>query len=93
MIRWDWEEDEKGYVLHQEREPVEHYSVLSPEPIDVINSWNLNFNLGNVVKYVARHDKKGTPIADLQKARDYIDHEINRIRRTQQGTGQEPAPV
>ena len=31
-----------------------HYDRLSPEPKDVIRSWELNFNLGNAVKYVAR---------------------------------------
>lgn len=36
-----------------------HYNRLSPEPKDVIRSWELNFNLGNAVKYVARAGHKG----------------------------------
>jgi len=48
------------------------------EPIDVINDWKLNFNLGNVLKYIARCDKKGTPVIDLKKARFYLDDEIKR---------------
>lgn len=40
----------------------------------------LNFCLGNVVKYVLRAGKKGSAIEDLEKARKYIDFEINRLR-------------
>lgn len=58
-----------------------HYTAYSIEPIAVINSWGLNFNLGNVIKYVARAGKKRrtTPLQDLQKARQYLDFEIERI--------------
>lgn len=48
------------------------------EPIDVIRDWNLNFNLGNAVKYIARLGRKGTRgnmIEDLNKAIDYLIHE------------------
>lgn len=53
-----------------------HYKDLSPEPIDVIAAWGLGFNLGCVVKYVARADLKGVPLVDLAKAKAYLDHEI-----------------
>lgn len=56
----------------------EHYKKYKYEPIDVINDWGLNFSLGNVVKYVARCDHKGTPIRDLKKAADYLRIEIER---------------
>ena len=47
------------------------------EVFDVIESFDLNFNLGNVVKYVCRAGKKDECIiSDLLKARDYIDREI-----------------
>jgi len=46
------------------------------EPIDVIEDWKLDFNLGNVVKYIARCDRKGTPIPDLKKAIFYLEREI-----------------
>ena len=49
------------------------------EPIDVINDWELGFNAGNVVKYMARYLKKGTPIPDLKKARFYLDDLIKRL--------------
>ena len=51
------------------------------QPIDLINAKNLNFNLGNVVKYVCRAGKKDgeTIIKDLNKAIDYINFEIERL--------------
>lgn len=30
----------------------------------------------NILKYVVRFDKKGSPLKDLKKAREYIDHLI-----------------
>lgn len=47
------------------------------EVFDVIEAFDLNFNLGNVVKYICRAGKKDECIiSDLLKARDYIDREI-----------------
>jgi hypothetical protein len=54
----------------------EHYSRLSPEPKDVIRNWDLNFNLGNVIKYIARAGHKDSRIDDLLKAKQYLDFEI-----------------
>jgi len=34
----------------------------------------------NVVKYVTRYKRKGTPLHDLQKARDYLDILISRVQ-------------
>lgn len=56
-----------------------HYADRGIEPIDVIEDWGLGFNLGNVVKYVARAPHKGTEIDDLTKARNYLTREINRL--------------
>ena len=51
------------------------------EAIKVIEAWDLGFNLGNVVKYVARAGKKeGNNIADeLKKAKWYLEREINKL--------------
>jgi len=54
-----------------------HYA-FSIEPIDVIESWGLGYHLGNVIKYVARADRKGNPVQDLRKAKWYIEREIAR---------------
>lgn len=48
--------------------------------IDVINDYNLNFNRGNIIKYICRADKKGTEIQDLEKALDYLQREIEIMR-------------
>lgn len=53
-----------------------HYNTGNIEVIDAIEAWNLGFNLGNVVKYVARCDHKGTPLEDLRKAAWYLNREI-----------------
>lgn len=53
-----------------------HYTASGIEPIDVIESWNLGFCLGNTVKYIARAKHKGSELEDLKKARWYLDREI-----------------
>lgn len=54
-----------------------HYTEMVPPAIDVIDGWNLNFNLGNVIKYVARHNWKDG-LKDLKKARWYLNREIEK---------------
>jgi hypothetical protein len=54
-----------------------HYKTGGVETIDFIEAKDLNYRLGNVVKYVTRAGKKGNPIEDLKKARWYLDREIN----------------
>lgn len=61
----------------------QHYKVGTGkyEPYKVIRDWNLNFNLGNAIKYISRAGlKKGeTAIDDLQKASQYIQFEIDAL--------------
>ena len=55
-----------------------HYKTGGIETIDFIEAKDLNYRLGNVVKYVARAGRKATdPIEDLKKARWYLDREIS----------------
>jgi hypothetical protein len=58
-----------------------HYNTGDIEVIDAIEDWKLGFNLGNVVKYVARAGKKDPDklIEDLRKARWYLDREIQKL--------------
>lgn len=49
------------------------------EPIDVINDWGLNFNLGNTIKYISRAGRKNNIIEDLKKAKFYLDYEIKKL--------------
>jgi hypothetical protein len=51
------------------------------EPIKIIEHYDLNFNLGNAIKYVLRAPFKGTPLKDLKKAYTYIGFEIRRRER------------
>ena len=44
--------------------------------IDVCKDYALNFNKGNVMKYVARAGKKDDELQDLRKALDYLQREI-----------------
>ena len=52
------------------------------EAIDVIEAWNLGFNLGNTLKYISRAGlkDKNHEIEDLEKAQWYLNREIERIR-------------
>jgi len=52
------------------------------EAIKVIEAWHLGFCLGNVIKYVSRAGKKSPNLLeDLEKARWYLDREIENIRK------------
>jgi len=55
-----------------------HYKKTKIEAWDVIKDWKLNFNLGNVIKYIARQHavRKKKRDADLIKAFHYLAHEI-----------------
>jgi hypothetical protein len=56
-----------------------HYMHGGFQTWDVIDVWKLNYNLGNVVKYVSRCGHKGKRLEDLQKARAYLNREIDRL--------------
>jgi hypothetical protein len=64
-----------GPVVHPK-----HYNTGKIEVIDAIEDWRLGFNPGNAVKYIARHEHKGTAIQDLEKAKWYIEREIARLK-------------
>jgi len=49
------------------------------EAIKVILAHDLNFNRGNVIKYVLRAGKKHNEIEDLKKAMFYLNQELNRL--------------
>ncbi len=62
------------------RPSVPHYQQGQIEPIDFINSHNMNFNLGNAVKYITRCNHKGTKKDDLKKAIDYLNFELGEMQ-------------
>ena len=71
------------YKMNNQTTPT-HYQG-SIQPIDLINAQDLNFNLGNVVKYVCRAGKKQgeNVLSDLEKAQNYINYEIESIKKNE----------
>jgi hypothetical protein len=49
-----------------------HYTAGGIETIDFIEAKGLDYNLGNVVKYITRAEHKGDKVKDLQKAQWYL---------------------
>ncbi len=58
-----------------------HYKAGGIETIDFIEAKSLNYNLGNVVKYITRADHKGNKLEDLQKAQWYLNREIKNLSK------------
>ena len=56
-----------------------HYQANGIEVIDIIENFDLNFNLGNTVKYVLRAGKKGNKKEDLEKAVWYLNRELEKF--------------
>ena len=60
-----------------------HYNMGGIEVIDAIEAWGFGegFNRGNAIKYIARAGRKDPTctVEDLEKARFYIDREIQRL--------------
>lgn len=46
------------------------------ETIDAIESWKMDYHLGNAVKYLSRAGKKDSALDDLKKARWYVAREL-----------------
>ena len=57
-----------------------HYCYSKYEPKDVIRDWGLNFNLGSAVKYIARAGRKDDIIQDLEKAKKFLEFEIEALQ-------------
>lgn len=56
-----------------------HYNVGKYEVIDVITDWDLDFCLGNAIKYIARSEHKLSEIDDLKKAVWYLNYKIQKL--------------
>jgi hypothetical protein len=48
--------------------------------IDFAADYGLNFNRGNVLKYITRAGRKDDEVKDLEKAMDYLQREIAIVR-------------
>lgn len=85
-------EDAPSYAQEQleyieKRETVDHpsyYKTGGIEAIDVIEAWNLDFCLGNTIKYISRAGRKSDKVLeDLQKAAWYLNREIERRKKNE----------
>ena len=56
-----------------------YYNMGKIEVIDFIEDQGLNFNEGNVVKYLCRAGLKDDALTDLRKAEWYLQREIQRL--------------
>lgn len=56
-----------------------HYETESIDVIDFCKIYDLNFNLGNIVKYACR--KKGQDEEDLKKIIDYALRELKHLEK------------
>lgn len=64
--------EEKHEAVHHPT----HYQSGKYEVIDIIEEFQLNFALGNVIKYVLRAARKGEAEKDLKKALWYLKREL-----------------
>jgi len=53
-----------------------HYSQFSHQPLPVSIEWGLDGALYSALKYICRHNDKGTPVRDLKKACHFIAMEL-----------------
>jgi len=60
--------------------PIHYKTDVNFDVIDISKAYNLNFNRGNVIKYICRAGKKSDELGDLLKAKEYIEREIEFIR-------------
>ena len=76
-----------GEIMSENKEMVNHPSHYGGEDnpyeaIKVIEAWDLDFCLGNVVKYISRAGKKNKEclLEDLEKAAWYLNREISNMK-------------
>ena len=74
-----WDELIATYPLEPQINHPDHYTWMKNgvEVIDITSQFS--FTLGNALKCIMRAGHKGNALADLKKARWYIDYEIKRI--------------
>jgi hypothetical protein len=74
----------KDNIISRLNDPVNspsHYTTGGIETIDFIEAKELDYNLGNVVKYITRADKKGRKLEDLKKAQWYLNRAVSNLEK------------
>ena len=70
----------KGRAIHDEMvNHPQHYNPGKIEVIDAIEDWQLDFNEGNVIKYIVRAKRKNDRKQDLEKALWYIQRMLDNL--------------
>jgi hypothetical protein len=54
----------------------DHYALFAMEPTYFCREMDINWNIGNFVKYIMRFPHKKRPLKDLHKAMRYLEMEI-----------------
>ena len=72
-----------NHPSHYQSGEVEEDGTSKYEAIKVIEAWDLNFHLGNVVKYISRAGKKGdnSTLQDLKKAEWYLSRYVQYLQK------------
>lgn len=53
-----------------------HYARLTPQPVEVVAAWKLDFFDGSVLAYIARAGFKGDKLLDYKKAASFLSRKI-----------------
>lgn len=75
-----------------------HYTNGTLNTFDIIERYTKNqkdqqaFYIGNVVKYLCRYNRKGTPMQDLEKALDYLT-QLDNLRQAHKWSGAMFEPI
>lgn len=75
-----------------------HYTNGTLNTFDIIERYTKNqkdqacFYIGNIVKYLCRYNRKGTPVQDLEKALDYLTH-LDNLRQQHKWSGAKFEPI
>lgn len=81
LLQYPTKTSSKAVVKDNVNHP-SHYKVGGIETIDFIEAKSLNYNLGNVVKYITRADHKSNKIEDLKKAQWYLNREVSNLEKS-----------
>ena len=76
LVNTSYDKVNNNIVKEAVNHPSHYQSKNGVEVIDVIESFDLGFNLGNVIKYCLRCGKKNAEIEELEKAKWYLEREI-----------------
>lgn len=71
-----------NHFIEAVNHPPHYQSKSGLEVIEVIEAFELDFNLGNAVKYILRAGKKCNEVEDLEKAMWYIQRRIYEISQS-----------